>query len=115
MPNFLIEFLATLWQYNNVAIISYKIRGTADIAHGIGTKEARRVLPQELQRIARIKLAALNAAEDLRQLKHPSFRLHQLGKERLGQWSISINSKYRICFVWTNSNNAEEVEIVDYH
>ncbi|MBP9164259.1 MAG: type II toxin-antitoxin system RelE/ParE family toxin, partial [Leptospiraceae bacterium] len=44
----------------------------------------------------------------------PSNRLEQLSGNRKGQWSIRINEKYRICFIWTDGN-ASDVEIVDYH
>jgi len=44
----------------------------------------------------------------------PSNRLEALKGERKGQYSIRINNRWRICFVWRNGN-AEQVEIVDYH
>ena len=28
---------------------------------------------------------------------------------------LRIKSQWRICFVWTGGNDADEVEIVDYH
>jgi proteic killer suppression protein len=31
-----------------------------------------------------------------------------------GQYSIRINSQWRVCFVWTAQGPAE-VEIIDYH
>jgi proteic killer suppression protein len=43
----------------------------------------------------------------------PNNRLEALRGDRLGQYSIRINEKYRICFRWTDS--AEEIEVVDYH
>ena len=98
-----------------MAIVSYKNEGTANIAAGLPSKTARRLLPSELWRSARIKLAAIDAAESLSQLRHPSFRLHALGKDRKGQWSVAINDRYRICFIWTTDNNSVNVEIVDYH
>ena len=41
-------------------------------------------------------------------------RLHRLDGDRLGQWSISVNDQWRICFVWRD-NAAFDVEFVDYH
>jgi proteic killer suppression protein len=73
-------------------------------------------MPRELFAVARRKLAALDAAESLEQLRHPSFRLHALRGERKGQWSIAVNDQYRIWFVWNaRERNAYEVEVVDYH
>lgn len=35
--------------------------------------------------------------------------------DRKGQYSIRVNSQWRICFVWTDEDNAAQVEIIDYH
>ncbi len=37
-----------------------------------------------------------------------------LQDDRKGQYSIRINDRYRVCFVWKD-NGAEDVEVVDYH
>jgi proteic killer suppression protein len=57
-------------------------------------------------------LGAAGAIEDLR--IPPGNRLEALSGDRQGQFSIRINDRFRICFVW-NENDAHEVEIVDYH
>ncbi len=44
----------------------------------------------------------------------PANHLEQLINDRAGQYSIRINDRYRICFVWENGS-AYEVKIVDYH
>jgi len=57
----------------------------------------------------------LNRAEDLKDLKiPPGNRLEALKGDRKGQYSIRINDRWRICFVW-KGNDAFDVEIVDYH
>ena len=74
-----------------------------------------RRLPARLYRSAFKKLAILNAAVALENLKvPPGNRLESLKGDRAGQHSIRINDQYRICFEWKNGN-AYEVEIVDYH
>lgn len=74
-----------------------------------------RKLPQDIQRIARMKLEILDAAEVLEDLTIPSGnRLEKLSGDRKGQHSIRINNQWRICFVWRNGD-AYQVEIVDYH
>lgn len=74
-----------------------------------------RKLPADIQSRALAKLAMLDAATDLDDLKNPpSNRLHELKHDRAGQHSISINKQWRICFVW-NDGNAHDVEITDYH
>ncbi len=65
--------------------------------------------------VAMRKLAILNRAGRLDDLKvPPGNRLEALKGDRTGQFSIRINDRYRICFVWTAAG-PEEVEIVDYH
>lgn len=81
----------------------------------IWTGKRSRKLPADIQSRALAKLNMIDAAETLDDLKlPPSNRLHELGRDRPGQHSISINMKWRICFRWSNGN-AYDVEIVDYH
>lgn len=65
--------------------------------------------------VAMRKLAMLNRAEKLDDLKvPPGNRLELLKGDRSGQFSIRINDQYRICFVW-EADGPRDVEIVDYH
>jgi proteic killer suppression protein len=74
-----------------------------------------RRLPADVQRRAFKKLAILNAAVTLDNLKiPPGNQLEALRGERAGQHSIRSSDQYRVCFVWRDGN-AFEVEIVDYH
>jgi len=74
-----------------------------------------RDLPPDLRRRAFIKLAVLNAAVTLENLRvPPGNRLEALRGDRAGEHSIRINDQYRVCFVWRDGN-AFDVEIVDYH
>ncbi len=92
-------------------IKSFKDKDTEAIWNGSISKK----FPKDIQRTARRKLIHIDSAKSLEDLKiPPGNRLHQLGNDRIGQYSISINMKYRICFTW-NNGSAENVEIVDYH
>ena len=74
-----------------------------------------RRLPADLERRAFKKLAILNAAVGLGNLKVPPGNLLEaLRGNRAGQYSIRVNDQYRVCFVWRDGN-AFDVEIVDYH
>ncbi|MBO6507369.1 MAG: type II toxin-antitoxin system RelE/ParE family toxin [Roseibium sp.] len=74
-----------------------------------------RHFPANLEKKARLLLAAMNAAVEVRDLLlPPGNRLHQLDGDREGQWSLSINMQWRICFYWTPTG-PDEVEICDYH
>ena len=69
----------------------------------------------KLQRAALRKLALLDAAESLQDLRvPPGNRLEKLVGDREGQYSIRINDQWRICFHWSEGD-ALEVEIADYH
>jgi proteic killer suppression protein len=82
---------------------------------GLWQSGKSRRLPYELHRRAFKRLAVLNAALALENLKvPPGNQLEALKGNRAGQHSIRINDQYRICFVW-RSGNALEAEIVDYH
>ncbi len=96
-------------------IRSFQDVATEDIFNGRTTRAARRTLPQELWRVARRKLEALDSAETLQDLRvPPGNRLEQLKGHRAGQHSIRINDQFRICFHWAEPG-PEDVEIADYH
>jgi proteic killer suppression protein len=68
-----------------------------------------------LQTIAMRKLAMLNQAARLNDLRvPPGNRLEPLSGNRAGQHSIRVNDQFRVCFRWTDAG-PEDVEIVDYH
>jgi proteic killer suppression protein len=76
---------------------------------------APRGFPADLVRATRRRLGYLHAALRLEDLNAPpGNRLHPLTGDRLGQHSISVNDKFRICFIWT-PEGPSEVEFVDYH
>lgn len=71
--------------------------------------------PADLLKVARRKLAMLEAATDISDLRSPpGNRLEALKGGRAGQHSIRINDQFRVCFVW-NDGHAHDVEITDYH
>ena len=60
-------------------------------------------------------LAALDAAESLNDLSPlRSLGLHKLSGDRAGQWAMTVNGPWRICFLFKDGD-AHNVEIVDYH
>ena len=69
-----------------------------------------------LEREAAIDLlAALNVAKTLGNLSPlRSVGLHKLQGDRKGQWAMTVNDRWRICFEF-RSGDAFNVEIVDYH
>jgi toxin HigB-1 len=60
-------------------------------------------------------LLALNVAQSLADLSPlKSIGLHKLKGDRKGQWAMTANDRWRICFEF-RKGDAYEVEIVDYH
>jgi proteic killer suppression protein len=77
--------------------------------------ESSNGFPADLLKVTRRKLGYLNAATSLKDLKVPiGNRLEALKGTRKGQYSIRVNDRYRICFVWTGEG-PKDVEFVDYH
>jgi len=96
-------------------IQSFKSAGTEDIFNGENTKEARKLCPNSIWKIAARKLDQLDSVATITELKiPPGNKLEALSGNRKGQHSIRINDQYRICFVWIDSG-PDQVEIVDYH
>jgi proteic killer suppression protein len=74
-----------------------------------------RRLPPEVVRRALRKLSAIDAAPTLDSLRvPPGNRLHALSGDRAGQWSVSVNEQWRVCFRFEDGD-AYGVEICDYH
>ncbi len=60
-------------------------------------------------------LASLDAASGLSDLSPlKSVGLHKLSGGRKGQWAMTVNGPWRICFIFRDGD-AFDVEIVDYH
>ena len=94
-------------------IKSFADKRTAAIFSGYAVKG----LPPQIQKRARAKLMAVDAAVQLDDLRvPPGNRLEALRGDRKDQYSIRINMQWRICFEWPEGQSGpSNVEIVDYH
>jgi len=96
-------------------IRSFRNKGTEDIFNGINSKDARKICPQLLWKIAARKLDQIDSVVQLNELRiPPNNKLEALTKDRKDQYSIRINDQYRICFEWSVLG-PEKIEITDYH
>lgn len=78
------------------------------------TGKSRR-FPLEITKRATRKLEYLDLATGLNDLKvPPGNKLHELERDRKGQFSIWINDQWRICFRFVDGD-AYDVELTDYH
>ncbi|MDS3860991.1 type II toxin-antitoxin system RelE/ParE family toxin [Thermosynechococcaceae cyanobacterium BACA0444] len=92
-------------------IRSFKCNETKKVFEGLKS----RYFPPDIHATAQRKLLMVHAANKIQDLKiPPGNRLEKLVGDREGQYSIRINSQWRVCFNWTEGN-ADQVEIVDYH
>jgi toxin HigB-1 len=92
------------------------IRSFSDkVTEAVYQGESPKGFPAGLVKVARRKLAMIEAAHELSDLKSPpGNKLHALAHGRAGQHAIWVNDRVRVCFVWKDGG-AERVEIVDYH
>ena len=96
-------------------IHSFKDKGTEDIFNGKNTKDARKICPRSVWKIAAKKLDQLDSIIFLDELRvPPGNKLESLSGKRKGQYSIRINDQYRVCFIW-KQDNPQQVKITDYH
>ncbi len=96
-------------------IVSFKNQATEDIFNGKNTKNARKLCPGSLWKVATRKLDQLDSVLSLEELKvPPGNRLERLSGNRKKEFSIRINAQYRVCFKWSEPDPFD-VEITDYH
>jgi len=92
-------------------IVSYRGKRTRDF---VSEKRVRAF--SGFERSAENRLAQLDSATSLADLRRPGNRLEALKGGRKGQYSIRINVQWRVCFEWPNeSPGPKHVETVDYH
>lgn len=95
-------------------IQSFADKQTGSLFYGRKRKPNEPV-PEQMREKAMAKLIAIDSASTLEELATPpSNRLHQLGGDRYGQYAISINMQYRVCFRFEDGD-AYDVTITDYH
>jgi len=97
--------------YNQTMIKSFADKETQKVYNQVFSKK----LPHDIQPIALRKLIMIDNAGCLEDLRvPPGNRLEPLSGDRKGQYSIRINSQFRICFR-EEGGDFYDVEIVDYH
>ena len=91
------------------------IRGYADSAtRRFAEKGKSRFSGLDVTR-AQLRLQMLDAVTTLDQIPPlASIGLHKLSGDRQGQWAMTINGPWRLCFRFADGH-AYDVEIVDYH
>lgn len=94
-------------------IRSFKCKETEKLFN----RSPSRKIPRNLYQSCRRKLLMLNSAVNLQDLQvPPGNRLEALTGDRQGQYGIRVNDRWRICFSWSEKENAAyEVEMADYH
>lgn len=100
-----------VWRYTFRVIKTFADRRTRELYE---SGKSKRFPPGIWERAVR-KLEYLDLVTSVTELSVlPSNRLHKLERDRVGQYSISINAQWRVCFRFEDGD-AYEVEIADYH
>ena len=85
------------------------------IAEAVFNRERAVRFPANAYRAAQRKLAMIDAAVSINDLRAPpGNRLEKLSGDRKGEYSVRINDQWRVCFRW-EAGDAYDVEITDYH
>ncbi|HEY3846582.1 MAG TPA: type II toxin-antitoxin system RelE/ParE family toxin [Acetobacteraceae bacterium] len=91
-------------------IVSFRDKRSAAVFKGKMPKG----FPSDIASVSRRKLAALDAAAALDDLREPvGNHLEALKDDRSGQHPIRVNDQWCVCFVWRDGR-AYDVEIADY-
>jgi toxin HigB-1 len=92
-------------------IVSFKSSREQQIWNG----QLPKVFPLQILRRSQLKLAMLNNAKILEDLRQPpSNHLELLKGDLKGYHSIRINDQWRVVFKWLEGA-VHDVQIVDYH
>ncbi len=95
-------------------IVNFGNKLAKDLVEDNFSKEIRG-FPQKLYSKARMKLAHVHEAHELRDLSAvPGNKLEKLKGQRAGYYSIRINDQWRVVFRFVDGN-AYEVSVEDYH
>jgi proteic killer suppression protein len=91
-------------------IKSFSDKRTAALFQGLTPKG----VGSDIVRRAKAKLDLDDAAASLEFLRSPpGNQLEALERDRIGQHSVRVNDRWRICFIWRDGN-AYDVEFCDY-
>ncbi len=71
------------------------------------------IRPEHAAKLAR-QLSILNIARNPKEMDVRGWRLHALGGDQLGRWSIWVNGNWRLTFQF-DGEDAEVVDYQDYH
>lgn len=95
-------------------IRNFRSKAAKDIYDGIMSKYAMKIAVNLHDKIRRL-LDQLNAATMIETLRvPPGNNLEKLKGNLKDYWSLRVNKKWRVIFVW-NKGEAYHVDVVDYH
>jgi len=89
--------------YADSATRRFAEEGKASKFRGVDVDSAQELL---------VMLDAATSLADISPLK--SVGLHKLSGDRAGQWAMTVNGPWRICFRFADGD-AFDVQLVDYH
>jgi toxin HigB-1 len=75
--------------------------------------DARGVIAEHAEKLRDI-LARLDAAESVRDMDLPGFKLHPLRSDLKGFWAVTVRANWRVIFRMAEGD-ALDVNYIDYH
>lgn len=91
-------------------IKSFKHKGLEQFFY---TGNKRGINPEHSNRLERL-LDRLNASNDIKDMNYPGSFLHQLKRNKEGQYSVRVSGNWRVFFEFTDGD-AYIVDYADYH
>lgn len=75
--------------------------------------DGRKLGARQLARL-RLILSALDAADNIDDMRQPTFRLHELRGNLKGFCAVTVQANWRVIFRFQNGD-ANDVDLIDYH
>ena len=71
-------------------------------------------VPQDMAKRLRVRLDAIDAANEVSELNVRGWDLHELKGDRKGTWSLKVTANYRLTFKF-GASEALDIDLEDYH
>jgi proteic killer suppression protein len=102
--------ICSLSGYNPSMIKTFRHKGL-EVFFRTGSKAG--IQPHHAVRL-QIQLTALNMAKQPEDMNAPGWRLHPLGRDLAGHWSVWVNGNWRVTFKF-DGTDVGLVDYQDYH
>lgn len=94
-------------------LVRFRHKGLRQLYTDDNTKGLSASLVDKVRKL----LFALETAENLEQVgRFPGWKLHPLGGDLKGYWSLTVTGNWRVIFRYEEAvNTASDIDLIDYH